>query len=133
MKTRAIVFPEQGRAVVDDVLLPEMRVDDVLMEVEYTAVSPGTERWCLTGTLTIPGEPPMAFPHVPGYQAAGIVREVGAGVKDLKPGDRVFSRNCRSPEGWKGSWWGGHVALHVAARATVIALPDSVTAREASG
>jgi bacteriochlorophyllide a dehydrogenase len=133
MKTRAVVFPERGRAVIDDVPLPEMHVDDVLIEVEYTAVSPGTERWCLTGTLTIPGELPMAFPHVPGYQAAGIVREVGPVVRDLKPGDRVFSRNCRSPEGWKGSWWGGHVGMHVAARAAVIPLPESVSTREASG
>ena len=133
MKTRAIVFPQPGRAVVDELSIPEMQGDDVLIEVEYTAVSPGTERWCLTGTLTIPGEAPLAFPHVPGYQAAGIVRDVGRGVKDLKPGNRVFSRNCRSPEDFKGSWWGGHVGLHVAARAAVIPLPDSVSTREASG
>jgi bacteriochlorophyllide a dehydrogenase len=133
MTTRAIIFPEQGRAVIDDVPLPDMGVDDVLVEIEYTAISPGTERWCLTGSLTIPGEPPLAFPHVPGYQAAGIVREVGRNVKDLKPGDRAFSRNCRSPGGFKGSWWGGHVAMHVAAGSAVIALPESVSTREASG
>jgi 2-desacetyl-2-hydroxyethyl bacteriochlorophyllide A dehydrogenase len=110
-----------------------MKVDDVRIEVEYTAVSPGTERWCLTGKLNLPGEPPMSFPHVPGYQAAGIVREVGKAVRGLSPGDRVFSRNCRSPEGFKGSWWGGHVGMHVAASAAVITLPDSVSTREASG
>jgi 3-hydroxyethyl bacteriochlorophyllide a dehydrogenase len=133
MKTRAIIFPERGRAIIDDVPLPDMGVDDVLVEIDYTAVSPGTERWCLTGSLTIPGELPLAFPHVPGYQAAGVVREVGRDVKDLKPGDRAFSRNCRSPEGFKGSWWGGHVGMHVAAGSAVIALPDSVSTREASG
>jgi threonine dehydrogenase-like Zn-dependent dehydrogenase len=133
MKTRAIIFPERGRAVIDDVPLPDIGVDDVLIEIEYTAVSPGTERWCLTGNLSIPGEAPLAFPHVPGYQAAGVLREVGRGVKDLKPGDRAFSRNCRSPDGFKGSWWGGHVAMHVAASSAVIALPESVFNREASG
>jgi 3-hydroxyethyl bacteriochlorophyllide a dehydrogenase len=133
MKTKAIIFPEQGRAVLDEVLLPDLRADDVRIEIEYSSVSPGTERWCLTGKLTIPEEPPLAFPHVPGYQAAGTVREVGSAVKDLKPGDRVFSRNCRSPDSFRGSWWGGHVGTHVVARSAVVPLPDSVSTREASG
>jgi 2-desacetyl-2-hydroxyethyl bacteriochlorophyllide A dehydrogenase len=130
--SRAIVFPEPGAVIVGDVGLPPMTPADVLIEVEHTAISPGTERWCLTDRLTIPGQPHLAFPHVPGYQAAGVVRAVGDGVADLAPGDRVFSRNCREPEGWYGSWWGGHVGWHVADHRHVIRLPDQVSTAEAA-
>jgi 2-desacetyl-2-hydroxyethyl bacteriochlorophyllide A dehydrogenase len=105
---------------------------DVLIEVAHTAISPGTERWCLVDRLTIPGQPHLAFPHVPGYQAAGVVRAVGYDVTDLAPSDRVFSRNCRQPEGWPGSWWGGHVGWHVADHRHVIRLPDQVSTAEAA-
>ncbi len=131
-RARAIVFPKVAKVVIDEVDIPELAPTDVLIEIEYTSLSNGTERWCLTGRLNLPGEPPLAFPHVPGYQAAGIVRQVGAEVKDLQPGDRVFSRNCRQPNNWAGSWWGGHVGWHVADHQAVVRLPDAVSTLEAS-
>jgi NADPH:quinone reductase-like Zn-dependent oxidoreductase len=33
---------------------------------------------------------PLALPHTPGMDAAGIVDEVGAGVTDVRPGDAVY-------------------------------------------
>jgi len=133
-KAPAILFPEANRAIIDEVPVAEPGDGDVLVQIEYSAVSVGTERWCLTGRLEVPGEAPLAFPHVPGYQAAGVVLETGRAVKSLKPGDRVFSRNCRATAGgWQGSWWGGHVGLHVAEEAAVIRLPEAVSLLEASG
>jgi len=133
-KSIAILFPEPNRAVIDEVPIPEPGDGDVLVQIEYSSVSVGTERWCLTGRLDVPGEAPLAFPHVPGYQASGVVLETGRAVKGLKPGDRVFSRNCRAPGGeWRGSWWGGHVGLHVAEEGAVIRLPPGVSLPEASG
>jgi 2-desacetyl-2-hydroxyethyl bacteriochlorophyllide A dehydrogenase len=132
MTTRAVVFPELRRSTVEKVEIPPLRDGDVLIEIEYSSISPGTERWCLTGALAVPGERPLAFPHVPGYQAAGIVRETGKAVRGLAPGDRVFSRNCEAPRGWQGSWWGGHVGFHAAAEAAVIKLPDGVSTLEGS-
>lgn len=129
----AILFPEPNRAALGEVPVPEPGEGDVLVRVEYSSLSVGTERWCLTGRLQNPGEPPLAFPHVPGYQASGIVLEAGKAVKSLRPGDRVFSRSCRAPAGWKGSWWGGHVGLHVAEETAVLKLPDAVGLPEASG
>ncbi len=133
MTAQAIVFPEPRRAEVRTVGIPPLGEADVLLEVQHSAVSPGTERWCLVGGLVVPGEKSPAFPHVPGYQAAGVVREVGCGVKSLAPGDRAFSRNCAPPAGWQGSWWGGHVGLHVAPESAVIKLPDAVSTADASG
>ena len=34
-------------------------------------------------------DPDITLPHVPGHELAGIVREVGDGVRGWKPGDRV--------------------------------------------
>ena len=118
--------------VIQEVEIPPLGEQDVLVEVEYSSISIGTERWCLTGQLVVPGQPALGFPHVPGYQAAGIVVEKGSQVRSLKQGDRVFSRNCRAPANWFGSWWGGHVGLHVAEESNVIRLPDSVSTYEAS-
>jgi len=132
-KAPAILFPEVNRAVLDEVPVPEPGERDVLVQIHYSSVSVGTERWCLTGRLQVPGEPPLAFPHVPGYQAAGTVLEAGKAVTGLRPGYRVFSRNCRAPTGWTGSWWGGHVGLHVADEASVIRLPDEVGLPAGSG
>jgi 2-desacetyl-2-hydroxyethyl bacteriochlorophyllide A dehydrogenase len=133
MTSHAVVFPCPGQAEVREVPIPPLGEKDVLLEVTHSALSPGTERWCLTGTLATPGEASPEFPHVPGYQAAGVVREVGRAVSGLSAGDRAFSRNCAAPAQWKGSWWGGHVGLHVAPEQAVIRLPSSVSNAQASG
>jgi 3-hydroxyethyl bacteriochlorophyllide a dehydrogenase len=133
MKTLAVVFPRAGEAALQEVEVPEPGEREVLVQIEASAVSPGTERWCLTDRMVIPGQPPLGFPHVPGYQAAGTVVEIGPAVRSLRVGDRVFSRNCRAPAGWAGSWWGGHVGHHVAEEDSVISLPASVTSRVAAG
>ncbi|MBN1836421.1 MAG: zinc-binding dehydrogenase [Spirochaetales bacterium] len=133
MKSRAVVFPRPMEAAVQEVELPKLGEQEVLIGIQASAISPGTERWCLTDRMVIPGKPPLAFPHVPGYQAAGQVVEVGGAVRSLRPGQRVFSRNCRAPDGWPGSWWGGHVGHHVADEEAVIPLPESVSTDSAAG
>jgi 3-hydroxyethyl bacteriochlorophyllide a dehydrogenase len=129
LKSRAVVFPRPLVVEVAEVDLPEPGDGDVVVEVAFSALSPGTERWCLRGLLEATDGSPVAFPHVPGYQAAGVVRAVGSAVAGLRPGDRVFSRNCRAPRGWPATWWGGHVGLHVADPRDVLRLPDGVSLR----
>jgi 2-desacetyl-2-hydroxyethyl bacteriochlorophyllide A dehydrogenase len=131
-KINGVIFPEPRVCTVDKVGLPRMRPTDVLVDVEYSSVSIGTERWCLTAQMEIPGNPPMAFPHVPGYQAAGVVKDAGFEVRDIEPGDRVFSRNCREPENFRGSWWGGHVGVHITDHRSVLKLPQEVSTKKAS-
>ncbi|MEU8824622.1 SDR family NAD(P)-dependent oxidoreductase [Streptomyces sp. NPDC048636] len=62
-----------------------------------------------------PGEAPL------GSEAAGVVLEVGSGVTDLKPGDRVF-----------GLVMDAFGPVAVADRKTVAAMPDHLTFAEAA-
>ena len=130
--TEAVVFPKPGHVRIEEVPLPEMGHDELTVHIEYSCISNGTERWCLIDRLVVPGTPPLAFPHVSGYQAAGIVAAVGSRIKGISPGDRVFSRNCREPEGFRGSWWGGHVKEHINSLQDVVKLPPEVSTLEGS-
>jgi len=130
----ALVFTGPQRVEVQDIPLPALSEEDVLVRVEYSSISIGTERWCLLEKLREPGKPLMTpFPHIPGYQAAGVVTEVGEKVTAMAPGDRVFSSGTRAGAGWPGSCWGGHANLHVAHQGNLLKLPDSVSTHEASG
>ena len=88
MQATRVVCPEAGRFELETVDLPPPGQGQVLLRTEYTAVSPGTERaWSLHEPNT-----PVRFPYHPGYCHVGRVIEVGPGVRELAPGDRVLSR-----------------------------------------
>ena len=127
MKARGVIFPEIGRAVVEEVEIPDPGHKDILVKIHSSGISVGTERWMLKGKLGIPGEIIFGFPHAAGYQAAGTVAAVGTDVTGFSEGDRVFSRACKQPNSWKGSWFGGHLEYHVIDPARdVIPMPDTV-------
>jgi predicted dehydrogenase/threonine dehydrogenase-like Zn-dependent dehydrogenase len=58
-----------------------------------------------------------------GYSAAGVVLEVGEGVSDLQPGDRVA---CA------GAGYANHAAVNVVPRNLVARIPDGVSYAEAA-
>ncbi len=62
-----------------------------------------------------PDAPPK--PYSPGYEVAGTVLEIGAGVSRVKPGDRVMA----------GTRFGGYATVAVTEESKVLALPDSMT------
>lgn len=131
MKSETVVFPERNKITLEELDLPEIGPEDVLVEIEYSSISVGTERHCLSGEIrfAVGG---MVFPFTTGYQAAGVIREAGSGVQDVQPGDRVFSDRGKPAPGWKGKWWGGHSRYHVSDYRKVIKLPESVSTRAAS-
>ena len=79
---KAIVFEEKGRWGLKDVSVPKVGVDEVLIKVDSCGI-------CGTDVHIYEGVFPANFPLIPGHEFAGMVEEVGEGVKDFKIGDRV--------------------------------------------
>jgi 2-desacetyl-2-hydroxyethyl bacteriochlorophyllide A dehydrogenase len=62
--------------------------DDVLFKVEYCGVCVGEVKvYDWTGWAA--SDSTLELPTVMGHEVAAVVEEVGAGVKDFKPGDRI--------------------------------------------
>ena len=85
MKTQAAVAFEAGKPLsVVEVDLEGPRAGEVLVELKATGL-------CHTDAYTLSGKDPEGlFPSILGHEGAGIVREVGEGVRSLKPGDHVI-------------------------------------------
>lgn len=85
MKRQTIVFTEREKAELVETDFTPARPEPgfVLLQTEYTLISPGTERACLLGQTDHP------FPMTLGYSAVATVIEAGHG-SGLKPGDRTL-------------------------------------------
>jgi len=85
MKTRAAVAWEAGKPLtIEEVDLAGPKKGEVLIRLIATGV-------CHTDAYTLSGaDPEGAFPAILGHEGGGIVEEVGAGVKSVKPGDHVI-------------------------------------------
>src|SRR5690606_21633177 len=93
MKTRAPgAFEARKPLQAVDVDLAGPRAREVLVEIKATGV-------CHTDAFTLSGDDPEgAFPAILGHEGAGVVVDVGPGVKGLKPGDHViplYTPECR--------------------------------------
>jgi S-(hydroxymethyl)glutathione dehydrogenase/alcohol dehydrogenase len=93
MKTRAAVAFGAGKPLeIVEVDLDGPRAGEVLVEIKATGV-------CHTDAFTLSGDDPEgAFPAILGHEGAGVVVDVGPGVKNLKPGDHViplYTAECR--------------------------------------
>jgi len=127
MKARAVVFAERLKVEVRDVEVPEPGPHQVVIDVDYSWISIGTESSFLrqersSGETMWKEGDPSPFPHVPGYQKTGIVREVGAEVTGLKKGDRVFA--TVSAVAGMAFDFGGHVSPAVTDAGQVWKLPE---------
>ncbi len=96
MKTRAAIAFEAGKPLeIAEVDLEGPKAGEVLIEVKATGL-------CHTDDFTLSGaDPEGIFPSILGHEGAGVVLEVGPGVKALKPGDHViplYTPECRECE-----------------------------------
>lgn len=88
---KAVRYHEFGSSDVlrwEDVERPTPGAGQVLVEVAATSFNPVDDH-IRTGALD--GMIPVAPPHVPGYDLAGTVTELGAGVTGPAVGDRVVA------------------------------------------
>src|ERR1700761_1075926 len=93
MQTRAAVAWEANKPLtIETVEIASPKAGEVLVEVMATGV-------CHTDAYTLSGlDSEGKFPAILGHEGAGVVREVGAGVASLRPGDHViplYTPECR--------------------------------------
>jgi S-(hydroxymethyl)glutathione dehydrogenase/alcohol dehydrogenase len=86
MKTTAAVLVELGKPLeLADLSIPALKPGQVLVEVTYSGV-------CHTQVGEARGHrgEDKFLPHCLGHEGSGVVRELGAGVTKVKPGDHVI-------------------------------------------
>ncbi|MBP0462821.1 alcohol dehydrogenase catalytic domain-containing protein [Roseomonas sp. PWR1] len=99
MRMKAAILFEQGKprpyATTRPLVVEEVEIDppgpgEIMIEVAAAGL-------CHSDLSTIENQRPRPLPIVIGHEGAGIVREVGQGITDLKPGDHVitvFASSC---------------------------------------
>jgi S-(hydroxymethyl)glutathione dehydrogenase / alcohol dehydrogenase len=93
MDVRAAIAVEAGKPlVVDTVQLDGPKAGEVLVELKATGIC-HTDKYTLSGA-----DSEGIFPSILGHEGAGVVVDVGAGVKSVKKGDHViplYTPECR--------------------------------------
>ena len=136
MEARAVRFVDANQVDWAIVEVPDPGPEDVVVDVRYSWISPGTEGSFLRGERTagdtpyVPGDP-WPFPRVPGYQKTGVVRSVGERVEGVAKGDWVFASVSRVSYGLDAM--GGHVSPAVTPQDQIWKLPDGLSPEDASG
>ena len=104
MITKAVVMSEPGSLSIQPVELISPSKEDVIIEINYSGISTGTEKLFYNGKM--PQFPGMGYPLVPGYESTG---EVVQAPKDsnLKIGDMVFVPGADCYSGSVKSLFGG--------------------------
>jgi len=93
MKTRAaIAMAPNQPLVIEEIDLEGPKAGEVLVEIMATGI-------CHTDAYTLEGKDSEGlFPSILGHEGAGVVREIGAGVTSVAPGDHViplYTAECR--------------------------------------
>jgi alcohol dehydrogenase len=82
---KAIVYHGPGNKAWEEVAMPTIKEDtDAIVRVDATTIC-GTDLHILKGDV-----PAVTDGRILGHEAVGTVETVGAGVRTLKPGDRVL-------------------------------------------
>lgn len=116
---KAAVYYETGGPDVlryEEVPEPQLRKGGVLIDVAAIAIQGGD-------TLNRTGGLMASTPHIVGYQASGIVREVGDGVTDFVPGQPVVAT----------MGFGSHAEVISVSAGSVWAIPEGLSLEEAAG
>ena len=100
MDTVAVLLEEPRRIALRRLALSAPGEEDVVVDVEWSGISTGTERLLWSGRM--PSFPGLGYPLVPGYEAVGRVAAAGpragrrVGERVFVPGARCFGEPCTS-------------------------------------
>lgn len=121
MQTLAIVLDAPERIAISEVSLIAPGPDDVVVAVEWSGISTGTEKLLYSGRM--PPFPGMGYPLVPGYESVG--RIVEAPHQPHRIGERVFVGGARCFENVHALFGGAAHRLIVPAD-KAISIPESL-------
>ncbi|MFD1067848.1 NADP-dependent oxidoreductase [Oceanobacillus locisalsi] len=97
---KAIIIDQYGDAdqlkEKDDIPIPEIKDNQVLVEMHATSINPID--WKLREGYLQEGLP-FEFPIILGWDAAGVIKQIGKNVTTFQVGDEVFARPDLTPNG----------------------------------
>ncbi len=88
----AVVVAAPERLELRQLRLDAPGPEDVVVDIDFSGISTGTERLLWTGAM--PPFPGMGYPLVPGYESVGRI-VVSGSHSDRRPGERVFVPGAR--------------------------------------
>ena len=122
MKTQAIVLESPEHLALSQIALDEPGPADVVVDIEYSGISTGTEKLLWNGRMpTFPG---MGYPLVPGYESVGRVVHAGPEA-GLSVGERVFVPGARCYGEVRGLF-GGAASRLVSAASRLTPISDAL-------
>ena len=92
MDALAVLLEEPQQIALGRVPLNDPVDEDVVVDIEWSGISSGTERLLWLGQM--PAFPGMGYPLIPGYESVGRVVSAPPGA-DIKVGSRVFVPGAR--------------------------------------
>jgi 3-hydroxyethyl bacteriochlorophyllide a dehydrogenase len=116
MDTIAVVLKQPEQVELNRLALTAPTQDDVVVDVDWSGVSTGTERLLWSGRM--PPFPGMGYPLVPGYESVGRVVEAGPS-SDLHAGQHVFVPGAKCFGEVRGLFGASASRLVVAAKRVV--------------
>jgi 3-hydroxyethyl bacteriochlorophyllide a dehydrogenase len=125
LDTLAVVLERPETLRLSRLPLTEPTDDDVVVAMDWTGISSGTERLLWAGRM--PPFPGLGYPLVPGYEAVGRIVHAGARVS-LEVGERVFVPGARCFGEVKGLF-GGAAARVVVPAARVLPIDERLGER----
>lgn len=125
MHTNAVVFEAPERLAISRLDLVEPQSTDIVVEVEHTGISTGTERLIWAGRM--PAFPGFGYPLVPGYESVGRISHAGE-QSGRRIGERVFVPGARCFGSVK-SLFGGAAARLVVPGARAVPIGETLEDR----
>ncbi len=122
MDTVAVVMEGPQRLSLRRLSLQSFEPGDVVVDIEYSGISTGTERLLWTGRM--PSFPGMGYPLVPGYESVGRVVDAGPDAK-ARIGQTVFVPGASCFKDARGLFGGAARRLIVPSR-RAIAIGESI-------
>jgi len=125
MNTLAVVLEQPERLALERLLLPEPGSEDIVVDVDFSGISTGTEKLLWSGRM--PHFPGMGYPLVPGYESVGRVAYAGERSGHVV-GETVFVPGARCYGEVRGLF-GGTASRVITAGSRVIPVSEKLGQR----